>query len=110
MAGVEAAGAPAVNVSVLNQPPGCRKVQSWKWWRNHHRSTILAMHFYFFRVAISIIYIYIYGLIRVYTHTHTHLYIQMILYIHLLIYIAYIERPGDKVQQHDGPAVMDGIS
>ena len=68
--------------------------------------------FLFFRVAISIIYIYIniYGLIRVYTPTHTHLYIQMILYIHLLIYIAYIERSGDKVQQHDGPAVMDGIS
>jgi hypothetical protein len=30
LAGVEAAGAPAVNVSLLNQPPGCRKVQSWK--------------------------------------------------------------------------------
>ena len=69
-------------------------------------------------VTISIIYIYIYlytyiyiyGLIRVYTHTHTHLYIQMIYYVHFLIYIAYIERSGDKVQQHDGPAVMDGIS
>ena len=67
--------------------------------------------FLFFRVAISIIYIYKYiWTFSIYTHTHTHLYIQMILYIHLLIYIAYIERSGDKVQQHDGPAVMDGIS
>ena len=131
MAGMEAAGAPAVNVSVLNQSPGCRKVQIWKQWRSHHRSTILEMPFLscFGLLYISI---YIYTMCIYYVHIHKFIYTCLHILIHIvqihMIYSVFfvtsyilcwiyrkiysMTKHGTKCNNMMDPlaAVMDGIS
>ena len=85
------------------------KVPSWQCISIFVWVTISIIYIYIYIYLYTYIYIYIWTYTCIYTHSYTFIHTNDIL-CPFLIYIAYIERSGDKVQQHDGPAVMDGIS